>query len=189
VMTDYLSLTALGNEEPVHDWLNCSHAHPTRPRARTIANGKIQYRRQCLDCGMPVGNVVAKAVALQETRGRPLQFDEALFNERKAAAKAAQQERWEAESAEWWDWYNRYLQSAEWEQRRRKVFERCNGICEGCRATRAVHVHHRTYDNVGNELLYQLVGLCQACHEIAHSENPNRIPDAVTFLRMRAGER
>jgi hypothetical protein len=59
--------------------ISCEHARLSPPRARTIVNGATQYRRQCLDCGEPVGTAIAKTLATRENRGDILQFDEALF--------------------------------------------------------------------------------------------------------------
>jgi hypothetical protein len=40
------------------------------------------------------------------------------------------------------------------------------------REGRAQHIHHLTYKHAGSELLFELVALCWACHQIAHSEPP-----------------
>jgi hypothetical protein len=71
-------------------------------------------------------------------------------------------------AADWWAWYNEYLNTDVWKARRRKVMDRCRGLCEGCREHPVTQVHHLTYAHVGDELLYELVGLCDACHEKAH---------------------
>ncbi len=68
----------------------------------------------------------------------------------------------------WWEKYNAYLATEEWAERRRRVIDRCGGTCEGCRNRPVEHVHHLTYDHVGNELLFELVGLCLRCHRVAH---------------------
>lgn len=71
-------------------------------------------------------------------------------------------------SDNWWAWYNDYLNSDAWRAKRRKVLDRCGGLCEGCRNAPVNQVHHLTYAHVGDELLYELVGLCVDCHERAH---------------------
>lgn len=71
-------------------------------------------------------------------------------------------------TADWWAWYNEYLNSDAWKARRRKVMDRCRGLCEGCRDHPVTQIHHLTYDHVGDELLYELVGLCDACHDRTH---------------------
>ena len=160
----------------------CSHNRQSQPRARTYASGIVQHRRQCLDCGSATGTAVSKADALNETRGHIEPFDEELFDEGREQARIdaleRQQER-DVERAEWWNWYNNYLNSPEWHDRRRKVLERARGICEGCGDRRAVHVHHTTYAHVGNELLFELAALCEQCHELAHSKNPTAMPTAM----------
>jgi 5-methylcytosine-specific restriction endonuclease McrA len=75
----------------------------------------------------------------------------------------------EAKKAERRPWYASYLQSNAWLDRRDKVLDRAKGLCEGCRERPAQEVHHLSYDNVGAELLYQLVALCKGCHGIAHA--------------------
>jgi 5-methylcytosine-specific restriction endonuclease McrA len=158
-MTDYLSLTALGN------YYDCAHQRLSELRARSVANGSIQYRQQCLDCGRPVGNPVAKGLAYDRNGGHPpSSFDEVLLADRLAGLR----ERREAERAERRVWYNDYLQSEQWQERRRLVFKRANFLCEGCRRNRAIHVHHLSYEHVGDEFLWELVAICEACHDRAH---------------------
>ena len=84
------------------------------------------------------------------------------------AQRLAEQER---ENQEWWDWYSAYLKTPAWAKRRQLVLQRAQGLCEGCRSAVPIHAHHRTYAHVGDELLYELVALCGACHQKAH---PNK---------------
>jgi 5-methylcytosine-specific restriction endonuclease McrA len=162
----------------------CSHARVTRPRARTIANGSIQYRRQCLDCGEPVGNLVGKSMALGQTDGHPLAFDETFFADKQKYFEQCRREQREAESDAWWAWYDVYLGSTEWAAKRRKVLDRCAGLCEGCREQEAAHVHHLTYEHVGAELLFELVGLCEICHQATHKDGPNPVPASIKILEV-----
>jgi len=48
------------------------------------------------------------------------------------------------------------------------VFERANGLCEGCAEHTARHVHHKTYEHVCNEFLWELVAVCERCHQAIH---------------------
>jgi 5-methylcytosine-specific restriction endonuclease McrA len=84
-----------------------------------------------------------------------------------AAERAAEQEQ---QDREWWAWYSAYLKTPAWAKRRQLVFDRANGLCEGCRSAAPVHAHHTTYAHVGDELLYELVALCPACHQKAHPD-------------------
>ena len=68
----------------------------------------------------------------------------------------------------WWSWYNNYLNTDQWKELRKKVLIRENGICQGCKINKARDVHHTTYANCGDELLFQLVALCGSCHQKMH---------------------
>ena len=61
-----------------------------------------------------------------------------------------------------------YLKSKAWSETREKFFEQFGRLCIcGYPATQ---VHHKTYDNIGKEnLLTELVGLCDECHRKVHS--------------------
>jgi 5-methylcytosine-specific restriction endonuclease McrA len=41
-------------------------------------------------------------------------------------------------------------------------------MCEGCGDEKAQEVHHKTYKNVGDEFLFELVALCNTCHDRYH---------------------
>jgi 5-methylcytosine-specific restriction endonuclease McrA len=130
---------------------------------------------QCLSCGSTAGPQIKYGAAVEEAFGDPIPpFDEDFerrTRERWVAhnTKTFHEQR-EAESREWWARYTAYLATPQWEARRRLVLQRAAGICEGCRIRAAVQVHHLTYSHVGNELLFQLVALCTACHEKAHQK-------------------
>lgn len=73
--------------------------------------------------------------------------------------------------------YEEYMQSPVWLEKRRRVMERCRGMCEGCGVRRAVEVHHLRYPRgympgsgqwTVREKLYDLVGLCGRCHREVH---------------------
>ncbi len=76
----------------------------------------------------------------------------------------------EQQKDKWWAWYSEYLNTPKWAAIRSRVLMRENGICQGCEISPAVHVHHTTYDNVGDELLFQLVALCVSCHSKLHPD-------------------
>ncbi len=119
--------------------------------------------------------VVKKAEVSESMATGAMPFDEALqsswwrraWRERKLSAD---QERRD-EQARWWNWYSGYLKTAEWARRRTLVLDRSRGSCEGCGVARASQVHHLTYARVGKELLFDLVAVCQPCHQLAH---PNK---------------
>lgn len=62
--------------------------------------------------------------------------------------------------------YKQYMESDEWNDRRLKVLERDEYVCQACWAQRATEVHHLIYDHLFNEPLFDLVSVCHDCHEM-----------------------
>lgn len=65
--------------------------------------------------------------------------------------------------------YYEYLQSPEWDFLRKAKLREADHRCQLCNASKTLHVHHRTYDNVFHERLQDLIALCEDCHEKFHS--------------------
>jgi len=87
----------------------------------------------------------------------------------------------DAKNDEWHEKYARHLASPEWQEIRQQVLWRCHGFCEGCNRAGVEHVHHLTYSTynlVGRELLFELVGLCEDCHSTVHGKVPEVAPNA-----------
>jgi 5-methylcytosine-specific restriction endonuclease McrA len=61
--------------------------------------------------------------------------------------------------------YNKYLKTTEWQERRNEVLIRDNYLCQACLKARATQVHHLSYDHWGQEPLFELVAICNECHE------------------------
>ncbi|MET3567964.1 5-methylcytosine-specific restriction endonuclease McrA [Leifsonia sp. 563] len=74
--------------------------------------------------------------------------------------------------------YSAYIQSPEWRAVRQRYF--ASGMpqeCYVCGTPRkpGMHLHHRTYKNLGAERLMDLVPVCPGCHELIHAIfNSNR---------------
>lgn len=67
--------------------------------------------------------------------------------------------------------YKEYIKSEEWKVKRKEVLERDKFKCRLCGAKGTeynLHVHHNSYDNLGNEPLEDLITLCKKCHETYH---------------------
>jgi hypothetical protein len=68
------------------------------------------------------------------------------------------------------------LETPVWHKKRRLVFRRCHEICEGCGERQAEQVHHLRYPNafpgsddwIEKEMLFDLKGICDRCHENIH---------------------
>lgn len=152
-------------------------------RAMRTKGGTIQFKRQCQACWQSVGPAIAKA-SIPGADSVPPFDDEARkgYWEERGAAWKRQQEARQAEfereaeeraleqeeaDAAWRERYAAYLRTDRWQAKRRAVFERCQWRCEaqleGCTG-RADQVHHLRYTNMGDEPLWDLVGICYSCH-------------------------
>ena len=68
--------------------------------------------------------------------------------------------------------YNNYLHSQAWAETRQRFFAQVGRLCI-C-GEQATQVHHKTYKNIGKEnLLTELVGLCDNCHRKVPQLNPD----------------
>lgn len=136
-------------------------------RKRSVRGGAIQYVEQCKFCGRAAGNAIAKS-SVKDLEFND--FDVELHSRYQRAISRAHQEARIKEKEDWQTQYKTYLLSEEWANKRRAVLRRASGLCEGCLKQNAREVHHLTYANVGDELLFQLVALCGSCHEKAHKK-------------------
>jgi 5-methylcytosine-specific restriction endonuclease McrA len=65
--------------------------------------------------------------------------------------------------------YLAYIDSPEWDQKRRHMLYLANNTCQQCGATDTVlHVHHLTYMRFGHENDSDLMVLCESCHKQKH---------------------
>jgi len=144
-------------------------------RKRTVRGNAVQYVWQCLGCGEAVGSAVAKAVVV-ELRGtlEVAPFDAGLAAEVRGLERLAAEQAEAIRKAAWFDWYNDYLTSDAWLAKRASVLKRAGGLCEGCGEAAADQVHHLSYENVGAEFLFQLVAICEPCHQRYHAEQAAR---------------
>lgn len=133
-------------------------------RRRHLANNSIQIVYQCLTCGRSASNPLPKS-AVPNFMSLPTWDDSlaGIYDANRATDRDEQREAWFAE-------HNEYLRSREWRDKRALVLDRCNGVCEGCRRAKATQVHHLTYEHWKDELLWELVAVCDDCHERAHTK-------------------
>ena len=74
----------------------------------------------------------------------------------------------EQQDHEWRQRYERHLESEYWKRIRRLVMDRDRSICQGCLIVSADHVHHLTYERLGEELAIDLISVCWECHGKLH---------------------
>ena len=75
--------------------------------------------------------------------------------------------------------YKKYIRSPEWRAKKAKYWaSNAPKECYICgRTNRPMDLHHRTYKNLGNERLMDLVPVHRSCHDKIHEEhdlNPTR---------------
>ena len=150
----------------------CTHSHKFITQ-RTISNGNVVAYTQCPECGK--SNSVKKP---KKGFDKCPQFNANLSDLQhlcwvaQGTIKAHNRDAARYDKLKYIDKscpdYKEYLRSPEWWDRRTLVVKRCGNVCEGCRKAKVNHVHHLTYANIFDELLFQLVGLCRECHEKAH---------------------
>lgn len=140
-------------------------------------NGTTELREQCTRCGGLVRTVKKDTVPLAKQKGLP-DWDQELketwyqhFGQR--YQELATQQR-DEEKEHWWASYTQYLESIPWRAKRAAVLKRCNYVCEGCHNARATEVHHLTYEHVGHELHFELVGICHDCHKVVDNKQAPR---------------
>lgn len=154
----------------------CKHEGRTEIRRKKDKLQRITYLRQCMECG---GNC-SSAIKYSEVGNVNLiaDWDTAL---EEAGKTHADQEAWskrdvyaaekKAAEEDWWRRYNAHLRTPEWMAKRRAVLIRDNSQCQagflGCTG-KATQVHHKDYRHVFNEPLFDLVAVCQSCHEQLH---------------------
>ena len=75
--------------------------------------------------------------------------------------------------------YNDYLKSAAWRRVRKIVFKRDDYKCQRCKCKASegnwLECHHTTYENLGFEVLEDLLTLCRKCHVDHHRSEKSRL--------------
>ena len=70
--------------------------------------------------------------------------------------------------------YEQYLLSNDWLIRKNMALAFYNNKCALCNSLNYLNVHHRTYNNIYNETLNDLIVLCNKCHSMFHGKD-NRV--------------
>jgi 5-methylcytosine-specific restriction endonuclease McrA len=152
----------------------CSHPE-TEIRYKVLSNGGRQYREQCLHCGRSISEAIAyrKVPNIESIQEHDHQR-EAAYQARIEAARAdlwaEAQELWELRQTDWDLQYQQYIKTPRWREKRDRVLERDHYLCQACLRRRAAQAHHLTYKHAkrpleGNEPLFDLVAVCQTCHD------------------------
>ena len=67
--------------------------------------------------------------------------------------------------------YQLYLLSDTWRFKGKRVLQRDDYRCQACCNAKALEVHHKTYQNIGDEPLFELISVCKECHIQLHQRS------------------
>lgn len=156
------------------DAIACDHIRFRYVR-RTISNGQERFGMQCKDCGFVddrtwLGRKKAAEIyqcSADEWNEYHDHFTRQMRDKRLLAYLDAREEFKRSTTVEWWDWYNKYLNSAPWLKLRAAILKRDNYSCGLC-GLGADQVHHLSYDRVGYEEDGDLISVCKNCHNNIH---------------------
>ena len=148
---------------------SCSHIE-SELRKRTIKGGSTTYVKQCVLCGN-TSQPIKKEAALAFNNDEIPSYDDTLQDKWSSRKSEKYRQTFESSKKERVVEYHEYLDTVDWEGLRKKVFSRSKGLCEGCLEKEATQVHHLTYAHIGKEFLWELVAVCDECHERYHEED------------------
>ncbi|HOX59391.1 MAG TPA: hypothetical protein P5205_19675 [Candidatus Paceibacterota bacterium] len=149
------------------DLRECSDARLERRQYKNAA-GVVLHCLQCMTCGRHTSYKVKRDESDPPELDRELE-QRGQEAQRKQWEDDAAAKRWEAEEAAALRraQYAAYLATPEWAAIRALVVKR-DVVCQGCLSAPIENVHHLTYDHVGAEFAFELVGLCRKCHARVH---------------------
>lgn len=82
-----------------------------------------------------------------------------------------------------WD-YEVYLQSKEWESRKKEYYSRHGCKCDICGSGSHIQLHHLNYKRLGYENDSDLIGLCTECHMLLHAYKDQYLSRIGDLARM-----
>jgi hypothetical protein len=66
--------------------------------------------------------------------------------------------------------YKDYLMTKHWKITRDKILFKYGYKCQLCNKSKSLEVHHKTYENIGEEKDDDLIVLCHSCHSKHHKK-------------------
>ncbi len=141
---------------------------------RLIANGTRQIWVQCKDCNRLLRNIKVIIADSAVKAGCVIrEYDNRAQEEAEERQRKKTQEYYnsvEEKNNQWWDNYNNHLKSEKWFRSRNLILERDRYTCQGCLLNRATQVHHLSYQHITSEFMFELVSVCDDCHNLLHIE-------------------
>lgn len=158
----------------------CYH-ESTEIRFKVSTLGVKMYQRQCLACGLARSQFL-KRQDVNEAAAQPWDKDLEQATWRQVLDSSTEERRlyFRQKDDKWRIRYERHLRSDKWAIICEKICRRDNGTCQGCLDSKGHHVHHLTYDRMGDELLIDLVLLCRTCHAKVHPHMTEGYDDSTS---------
>jgi 5-methylcytosine-specific restriction endonuclease McrA len=152
-----------------------------------LSNGTINYRFVCNNChdntksikkdlALSIGIFAkAKLSDINELKYKNYQYNlysefHKLKQELISIVIEKRNEEFEKKRIEHTEKYHEYLRTEKWKGKREKVLKRDNNLCQACLINKATEVHHKTYEKIFDEPLFDLVSLCHPCHSKLHDK-------------------
>lgn len=146
---------------------------------QTCANGTRQYRQRCTACHQIVGKSALAMAEVAAMKQQAVEWEPRLLDarrekqDRRAKELRASIEQeiyhlWELRKLDRKSEYSQYLLTAKWQSKRQRALERDGFRCQACLIRPATQVHHKTYERIFNEPLFDLVSVCETCHAALH---------------------
>lgn len=170
-----------------------SHPEPLSPSTCEHPDTHITIRRygdhmphavvQCKICGKHVKGISKAGVNINETPEFDLLlepkcnenhnkwFQTFIAAQKKASAAHAETVDRKVDTGEYQrvirSKFNTYYDSDEWQNTRKRILQRDEHLCQSC-FNEAECVHHITYERLGAENDFDLISLCNICHDTVH---------------------
>lgn len=148
-------------KQQVEQEFECKHIS-TEIRYWDNVSGTRLYQRQCLNCGCKVGDFIRHTDIESPALIKP--FDDRLIESYNCLKRDRLNDLQPTKHTDFWQEYNAYLLTPEWQHRRAQVLKRDHHTCQACLNATATQAHHKTYDHIYNEPLFDLVAVCEDCH-------------------------
>lgn len=154
----------------LEDTNTACHHYESESRVKLDSLGNPHFVLQCVDCGKRMSkDISAKNFTPAQLESMP-KWDLELQKKFHAAAQIAWYEQKDpTEGIGKLKDYETHLLSQKWKEMCERVMDRANRTCEGCRLKPAVMVHHLTFKRFGDEMLFDLVAICDDCRSKLHS--------------------
>jgi len=170
----YREVLQLWEEANPRPEMQCAH-HRTDIRYIIDSLGRRMYSHQCLVCGSRVTPFIPKPPEFDMCEPWDRKFETACSDRMRTAILGLWDEYRATRQSLWRLYYNNYLQSPEWEARRRNALRSADNCCERCRAISsrkvpAVEVHHLHYRTLGEEEPEDIAAVCAWCHREIHAK-------------------